>query len=190
MGHKDKESKILQAALGIFAAKGYYRAKVEEIALEAGVGKGTVYEYFSSKRDLFRRALLYAFEAYARQLKEFVSVDRAPFEQIVRILDLHVEFYKYHCDMARVLLADHPARVGEWYDWFTERRREIINHLAGMVEEGMRRGLLKKADPEIVAHILIGAVAATAGLLASGSRPKGGEAQVARLLLDGLGERE
>ncbi|MFQ5846260.1 MAG: TetR/AcrR family transcriptional regulator [Candidatus Methylomirabilales bacterium] len=52
----DKERKrgeILQAAMRVFARDGYHRAKMEAVAEEAGIGKGTVYEYFKSKTDLF-----------------------------------------------------------------------------------------------------------------------------------------
>ena len=44
---------ILEAAKRVFARDGYHRARMEAIARESGIGKGTVYEYFSSKRELF-----------------------------------------------------------------------------------------------------------------------------------------
>lgn len=44
---------ILDSALRIFAAKGYAAANISEIAAEARVGKGTIYEYHQSKEDLF-----------------------------------------------------------------------------------------------------------------------------------------
>ncbi len=51
---KDRKRKeILQAAMRVFARDGYHRAKMEAVAEEAGIGKGTVYEYFKSKTDLF-----------------------------------------------------------------------------------------------------------------------------------------
>ena len=72
----DKERKrreILEAALRVFARDGYHRARVEAVADEARIGKGTVYEYFRSKSDLFLAlhdhmlAELKAF--YARELQ-------------------------------------------------------------------------------------------------------------------------
>jgi AcrR family transcriptional regulator len=46
----DKEQAIIAAARRMFAFHGYSQARVEDIAQAAGVGKGTVYEYFSSKQ--------------------------------------------------------------------------------------------------------------------------------------------
>jgi len=48
-----KKQRIVNSANKIFARDGYCNAKVEEIAIAADVGKGTIYEYFSSKDDLF-----------------------------------------------------------------------------------------------------------------------------------------
>ena len=48
-----KKQRIVNSANKIFARDGYFNAKVEEIAIVADVGKGTIYEYFSSKDELF-----------------------------------------------------------------------------------------------------------------------------------------
>ncbi len=48
----DKRDRILSAALTVFAAKGFYNTKVSEIAQEAKVADGTIYNYFKSKDDL------------------------------------------------------------------------------------------------------------------------------------------
>ena len=49
----DKESRIIEAAATVFAQKGYASATVADIAFRAEIGKGTIYEYFASKEDLF-----------------------------------------------------------------------------------------------------------------------------------------
>lgn len=49
----EKRSQIIEAAARVFARKGYAKAVVAQIAIEANIGKGTVYEYFNSKEDLF-----------------------------------------------------------------------------------------------------------------------------------------
>ena len=49
----DKKSRIIEAAVTVFAQKGYASATIADIAAGAEVGKGTVYEYFASKEDLF-----------------------------------------------------------------------------------------------------------------------------------------
>ena len=56
ISHKQKEDKqkqIIRAAAEVFAQKGFARTVMADIALQAGIGKGTTYEYFKSKEDLF-----------------------------------------------------------------------------------------------------------------------------------------
>ena len=56
--HEAKYQRILDAALEIFARKGFHEAKISEIARTAGVADGTIYLYFKNKDDL----LIYLFE--------------------------------------------------------------------------------------------------------------------------------
>src|SRR5215468_4233496 len=58
-GGSDKRERILSSAERVFAEKGYYGAKVSDIAEDAGVADGTIYLYFKSKDDL----LISLFEA-------------------------------------------------------------------------------------------------------------------------------
>ena len=50
---KDKRRLIIEAAMKIFARDGFHKATISDIAEVAGIGKGTVYEYFNSKTELF-----------------------------------------------------------------------------------------------------------------------------------------
>lgn len=50
---KQKQEAILEAALKVFSEKGYAVAKIAEVAQAGGVGKGTIYEYYNSKENLF-----------------------------------------------------------------------------------------------------------------------------------------
>ncbi len=49
-----KRAEILEAAMLVFAGKGFHRAKMEEVAAAAGIGKGTIYEYFTSKPQMLQ----------------------------------------------------------------------------------------------------------------------------------------
>ncbi|MEN6392180.1 MAG: helix-turn-helix domain-containing protein, partial [Syntrophomonas sp.] len=51
---KGKRELIIEAAIKVFSQKGYHNTRMEEIAQAAGIGKGTIYEYFESKLQLFQ----------------------------------------------------------------------------------------------------------------------------------------
>ena len=56
---KTKDILILEAAINQFKTKGFAAVRIADIAKEAGIGKGTVYEYFSSKEELLLKACSY-----------------------------------------------------------------------------------------------------------------------------------
>jgi len=56
------KKRIIEAAITVFAKKGYNRAKMTDIAKEIGVSKGTLYQYFKSKEDLFEAVVQIPFE--------------------------------------------------------------------------------------------------------------------------------
>ncbi|MEE8228701.1 MAG: TetR/AcrR family transcriptional regulator [candidate division NC10 bacterium] len=81
---KDRKRRdILQAAMRVFARDGYHRAKMEAVAEEAGIGKGTVYEYFKSKTDLF----LVLYDHMLAELKDFYMKELAGIQQPAAILE-------------------------------------------------------------------------------------------------------
>ena len=72
-----KRSEILEAAMAVFARNGFHRSRMEEVASEAGIGKGTVYEYFDSKHQL-----LQALHGYMlAKLKDYYSEELKGIEE-------------------------------------------------------------------------------------------------------------
>lgn len=70
-----KKEKIILAALKVFARKGFVRATISDVALEADIGKGTVYEYFSTKEELIHQG----FRVFVRAMGfDFSEILEAP----------------------------------------------------------------------------------------------------------------
>ena len=80
---KDKrKADIARAALGVFSEKGFDAASISRIARVAGIGKGTIYEYFSSKDDLIFHAMKVWIEGYVAGLNEIMDQDLGPEEKL------------------------------------------------------------------------------------------------------------
>ncbi|MBO8168483.1 MAG: TetR/AcrR family transcriptional regulator [Thermoanaerobacteraceae bacterium] len=161
----DKRSQILRAAARVFAAKGFHKAKVEEIALEAGVGKGTVYEYFSSKKELFREMFkscsMFYLETFRRRLADEKSVKY----KLRQIIVLHLEFIQRHSEIAMILLHEH-AEIGEQlHQWMLEKQEEKIAFIKELIQQGIDDGELRNMDVDIAARVFFGAVVAVGGRL-------------------------
>ncbi|MFP3870266.1 MAG: TetR/AcrR family transcriptional regulator [Syntrophobacteria bacterium] len=91
--------KILAAALEVFSAKGFHGATVDEIAEHAGLGKGTVYRHFDSKKRLFSQLIL----SKVAELEQTVSGAIDPEADVLEIIETYLKVYFAFFDRNRKL---------------------------------------------------------------------------------------
>src|SRR3954451_9727501 len=72
----EKRGRILEAAVKVFAERGFHTATVAEIARAAGVADGTIYLYFKSKDDLLLRLFDEKMTELVAEVKEALSTER------------------------------------------------------------------------------------------------------------------
>jgi len=70
---KGKRENILASATDVFSNKGFHMTNIMDIANHAGIGKGTVYEYFDSKSDLFVEVLKFNTESFHNRIKSSID---------------------------------------------------------------------------------------------------------------------
>jgi len=103
---RDKRERILAAAVKVFAAKGFYCARVSEVAREAGVADGTIYLYFSSKEEILRGL----FEENMRRLIDGLTSEIAKVssytDKMTRLVDSYCEFVHKEPQLTEVLTVE------------------------------------------------------------------------------------
>jgi TetR/AcrR family fatty acid metabolism transcriptional regulator len=197
----DKEAKrqmILKAALKVFARKGLNDFKVIEVAEAAGVGKGTIYEYFPSKDDLivgcFSQFMLEFDHHIAAQLAELTD----PAEKIRRLVSAMFEFC-YEDPLLMQALFDFyaagiPRRDGKsLLTGLAPMYRQMIDHVAAIIDEGVAAGTFRPVNSTLVSsavlalldglffQIALGVIKADAGPFAE---------RISDLLLTGLNKTD
>jgi len=80
--YKDKEILIFQAAWKLFSEKGFHDTKISEIAKKAGIGKGTVYEYFKSKEELVQKMVIFNLELSYEEIVQSIEGVDSPEEKL------------------------------------------------------------------------------------------------------------
>ena len=158
---EEKKRQILEAAIRVFAKFGLPNTRMLHIAQAAGIGKGTIYEYFRSKEDLF----IAAFNAFVkesntriekrvRQIHDPEEKLKAYFRGWIEIVDSDV------MDLADIMLDmwAEGIRSTEEKDKFNlkgmyENYREQIVQI---LDEGIRQKKFKSMDTTIVSSIIIG----------------------------------
>lgn len=162
----DKEAKkqdILEAAINVFAQKGVAKTKMADVAKAAGIGKGTIYEYFNSKEDIFAESFRYFMlqveTAIARRLFRIYD----PLEKLDAIIDGWVEVVQQTSTAFLAIMMDfwaegvrHEDKTAAFdlKEMYAESREMMIR----IIEEGITKGTILPVNSTIAASILIGAM--------------------------------
>ena len=140
----------------VVGRKGLAKATVQEIAREAGVAKGTVYLYFQSRDAILEKTVEAAVGQLLERLRCAGDKGRTFAESLELILAAQFAFFDENRDFFRLYFAsgetseDRRLRQSRNY-------RNHIEHLAGIIRSGRRRGEVKTADPERAAIAIAGA---------------------------------
>jgi TetR/AcrR family fatty acid metabolism transcriptional regulator len=163
MNRQGKRAQILRAAAGVFSQHGFHKAKIEEIAKEAGIGKGTVYEYFSSKKELFKEMIEESLSQYIDlALNETAAADDYV-QKLEKIVDVNIYFATVHRDLAKVILSD-PGGIGEnLKKWMMATKVRIKEVVEDIILSGRERGAFRKVDPTMAAQVFLGAIGSIIG---------------------------
>ncbi len=155
----DKREAILRAATKVFAGKGYFNAKVADIAAEAGIADGTVYLYFKSKDEIlhsiFDRAMA---DFIAEGRRELAAIDD-PAAKLTRIAELHLEKLGADRDMAIVFQVELRGSTKFMQEFSAAGFGEYLEIIRQTIEDGQRSGDFRKDIKSVIAaKILYGAL--------------------------------
>jgi len=166
--------RILDAARKVFLRAGYLDANLNEVAREAGVGKGTLYRHFENKAELYLAMLSEHGEAFTRELAGAVDRDGPVAKQLEQLAYFYLDFWERHPDHFQIIWAMHNRHlIGPISDELTARVTRLfeapVQLIAALIRRGIESGELREVDPWDAANAL--AVSATAVIrpLVSGS---------------------
>jgi len=186
---------ILEVAAAVFAEKGYQRATVKEIAARAGIAPGTIYLYFSSKRDILLAIVNETETPMVAALLEMGGIgDR---EAMVEMIEKGLDITEAQLPFNRTLLSEVWVDDGILEESVAARIRQIHQLLEKYVAERIAAGVFRPVDPALAAQLVLGmfgslivpAIRGMAPLPSPEKRRALAEAMV-DLLLDGVRARD
>lgn len=157
----NRRQDILAAAERVFAQRGFAEATVEEVAIEAGVSKGTMYNYFQSKKQLFADLFREAMTTAQNQLEEVVSSDQSARKKVDAILEMWFLRFTYYQKMGRLALEFWLSVVGDqeqgqFAGILHELYQKFRDDLAEILTQGVREGVFTlRFDPRIAASLIL-----------------------------------
>jgi AcrR family transcriptional regulator len=149
----DKRDRIIEAAILVFHEHGYERARIADIADSLGIGKGTLYLYFDSKKDLLLECLGYA-EKLIGDLEE--DLRGGDFFSNVRARMQRADQYSWFSPLIDLI------RVSEHSPDPEVRSQAIVSSRFGValvardLVKAIQDGRLRDTDPELAVWAYMG----------------------------------
>ena len=163
---KDKERKdrtkasLLDAAERVFSARGFHKTLISQIVSEAGVGQGTFYRYFKTKREIFQTLFERFVDRLFAQFKPMTADLPADVDQYraasVAALRRMMAIIEVERESTLIFLREGPSidrefetLVADVYDRFAQLAQFYLEH-------AQRQGFARQCNAKLVAQALIG----------------------------------
>lgn len=157
MKAENKHSKIISAATKVFAKKGFFTARISDIAKEAKVADGTIYLYFDNKYDI----LLSVFEEEVGKIvgktEKLLANEDDPIKKLRIFANQHLLAMKKNKNLAEVIQIElrQPNKIIKSYR--NGKFNEYIEIIGGIISEGQKAGVFSsEIRPEIAKRALFG----------------------------------
>ena len=151
-----REEQIYKAALKVFSKDGYYKADMDLIAQKAKIGKGTVYRYFESKKNLFISLVEWGLNQLKDEILTSIEGIDDVIERINTALEVYFNFYKNHKGFYRILIYEKYNFMDEIARKFKEKYFAHLHIIENVFHQGIQKGVFKNIDTRSTAIALIG----------------------------------
>lgn len=160
-----KKQQIIQAAMQVFSEKGVVNTKMIDIAKAAGIGKGTIYEYFKNKDDIFINLFEMFFSQIEQEIVLILGKNTHPTEKLKQFVSLTVNsLFNKNSNFAEIML-------DIWAEGIRERKEKINqildlrkiyseyrNIISKILQDGIDKGCFKTMDTTLAASLFIGSL--------------------------------
>ena len=148
-----KRRSILDAATRLFAARPYHEVRLDDVAAEAHVGKGTLYIYFASKEELYLRLIRDGFAQMAAELAETSATPGGDtWTKLRSAVSALVRFGTRYPNLFRVM-RNHPLTPDD--PEIQATRLEVAKRIEAALVEGVRRGEVDDPHPELTTQYIL-----------------------------------
>ncbi len=154
----ERKNQILEAALRVFARRGFHKARMDDIAAEARLSKGALYWYFQGKDAILQALVDKVFSLIMRDMLRIAGNHDQPvperLRQVARGAEESVAFFEAAMPFMHEIyaLATRPGPVRTAMQGYYRRYKAA---LADLLAEGMARGELRPHDPAVMAVAFI-----------------------------------
>jgi TetR/AcrR family transcriptional regulator, fatty acid metabolism regulator protein len=155
----DKGRRILEAAVAVFARKGYFAARVSDVAKKAGVADGTIYLYFRNKEDILVRLFDEVMSEHVEEARAAVRALPSAPGRLLAIAERHLAVLGENRDLAAVFQVELRQSTRFMERFTASWLHDYFALLDEVMEEGQRDGSLRPdVNRKLAAKVLFGAL--------------------------------
>jgi TetR/AcrR family fatty acid metabolism transcriptional regulator len=155
----EKYQRIIDAAIRVFSQKGFYNAKVSDVAKVAEVADGTIYLYFKNKDDLLVSIFESSMDYFFQQAKDRMEEGLDPSEKLRRFIELHLDAVQKNQGLAQVLQIELRSSTRFMKEYKAEKFFQYLKLIEEIILEGQARALFKPSiSAEIAKRAIFGAI--------------------------------
>ena len=157
-----RQEEILTQAARLFAERGYADTDTQLLAETIGVGKGTVYRYFPSKRELFLAAADRVMRMMRQHVDSSVEGIEDPLERIAKGIHVFLTFFAEHPQFVELLIQERALFKDRKKPTFMEHRTMNVERwralYRGLIGEHRVRDLPVEGITDVVGNLLYGTI--------------------------------
>jgi AcrR family transcriptional regulator len=152
----DKELSILEAASRVFAQRPFHEVLIDDIAADAGIGKGTIYRYFETKDDLYFNAILHVLDTLKAELDTAVRGDMTATRRLEAIATVMLRHFWDRRQLIEVFQREEHLAIR--HDDLASRREGFLRFVQEAILSGIERREFRGIDARIGANLFLGMV--------------------------------
>lgn len=157
--NREKYQRIIRAATKIFARKGFFQAKIAEIAREAGVADGTIYIYFENKDDILISLFEEQMKGVIDNMLSHLALEKDPIGRLRCFALTHLRLIEENKDMAEIIQVELRQSGKFMKEYKNEKFSRYLDLIEDIIKEGQESGVFRKdVIPTVAKRAFFGAL--------------------------------
>lgn len=157
--NREKYQRIIRAATKIFARKGFFQAKIAEIAREAGVADGTIYIYFENKDDILISLFEEQMKGVIDNMVSHLALEKDPIGKLRCFAVTHLRLIEENKDMAEIIQVELRQSGKFMKEYKNEKFSQYLDLIEDIIKEGQQSGTFRKdVIPTVAKRAFFGAL--------------------------------
>ena len=158
-GAAEKRRLILDAAMRVFASRGFNHCRVSDVADEAGVAYGLVYHYFESKEEILNTLFTERWQIMLDAIADIDAREISAREKLEQVASFIIDSYRHEPELMKVIIVEVTRSAHSFGRQHLDTIREAYDSIARIVEGGRAEGAFKADIPsQFAAMCFYGAI--------------------------------